>query len=267
MKPGERFEIECLEYLQEKYGSSNIIFKHQDTSDSTRSDIEVIINKKTSFFIEAKDPSAHSGQFVLHPNEENKEFIFPKGNKSNTNYLTDIIIEYMNSEFQRFNNADTAGEKIKLDSSVFSTWIVNYYKQKNVKYFISKYKSNFVIFPIDKFSNYFTPDAKFRIKKSGSGKPAKKNINNIISELRNNYSIQDYTSEEKRLFVKTNESLAKTYFSVNENQYYLSPTEYEDTFEVRRLSNTRNKNVIFSIELIADQNSSDLLAFEKELLQ
>ena len=124
MKPGEEFELECLEYLEKKYKSINVKFKHHNTADSTQSDIEVIIDKETVFFIEAKNAEAQSGQFVLFADDKNKKFIFSKKNKSENNLMTDIIIDYMNKNFSRYSNAGTAGEKIEIDQDVFSKWII-----------------------------------------------------------------------------------------------------------------------------------------------
>ena len=46
--------------------------------------------------------------------------------------------------------------------------------------------------------------------------------------------------------------------------YYLSEQNSGD-YEVRRLSNTYNMNVIFSIELIKTQDENDLEEFESDL--
>lgn len=267
MKPGENFELECVEYLEKKYKSMNVKFKHHNTADSTQSDIEVIIDKETVFFIEAKNAAAQSGQFVLFADDKNKKFIFSKKNKSENNLMTDIIIDYMNKNFSRYSNAGTAGEKIEIDQDVFEKWIIDYYKKKNVKYIISKYKSDIVIFPIEKFSSYFIINATYRIKKSGSRNPAKKNFENIVSELKAKYEIEGYFSEGKKLFIKSEDSLSKTYFNINENEFYLSPVKLEDILEVKQLSNTKNRNVIFSIKLIKKQDFSDLDLFENEFIR
>ena len=62
---GELFELECLEYLQNKYNYENVHFNHNGGMDSTMSDISVIKNGKIAFFIEVKDNTAQSGQFVV----------------------------------------------------------------------------------------------------------------------------------------------------------------------------------------------------------
>lgn len=100
-------------------------------------------------------------------------FVFSPRNHSEPNEMTNIIINYMNHDFDRFNNAGTAGQALDIDAAIFADWIIEHYKNKNVKYFIS-YDRNYIIFPIRKFKEYFDITANYRIKKSGSGEPAKK---------------------------------------------------------------------------------------------
>ena len=51
---GELFELECLEYLQNKYRYENVHFHHNGGMDSTMSDISVIKNGKVAFFIKKR---------------------------------------------------------------------------------------------------------------------------------------------------------------------------------------------------------------------
>lgn len=261
MRPGEAFEIECYNYLQKKYGDR---FYREGGMDSTKSDIAVIKNNLTAFFIEAKDAAAQSGQFVLFPDEETKKFVFSSRNKSEPNEMTDIIIDYMNRDFDRFNSAGTAGESLDIDSDVFSNWIIQHYIDKDVKYVIS-YRNGYVILPIEKFDEYFDISAKYRIKKSGSGKPAKKDILAIAEIINNTYSSAEFYPEEKSLFVKIPENVYTPKFILGKYTYYLSKTEYSNIYEVRRLSNTYNMNVIFSIQLRRSQDKADLKEFEADL--
>ena len=79
---GELFELECLEYLQNKYRYENVHFHHNGGMDSTMSDISVIKNGKVAFFIEVKDNTAQSGQFVVHPDADSHSFGFSSKNHS-----------------------------------------------------------------------------------------------------------------------------------------------------------------------------------------
>lgn len=269
MRPGEQFELESLAYLKTNYGKNGITFIHHDTADSTGSDIEVIKNGRSVFFIEAKDTAAQSGQFVLLPNDVTRSFVFSPRNKSVPNKMTQIMIEYMNADYDRFNSAGTAGEALDIDPNIFTDWIIGHYKEKNVKYVISK-RRNMIICPIDKFGEYFEVSANFRIKKSGSSEPSGKYVNAVITALQQNYGLTDIYKQtvngKKKLFVNAPAHLSKVRFELGDYTYYLSPQETAGNFEVKQLSNTRNKNVIFTINVIQEQAASDLAQFKAELL-
>lgn len=264
MKPGEAFEIRCCKYLKSFYKTKDIDFYHEGGMDSTRSDIAVIKNGEIDFFIEAKEKLAQSGQFVLLPDEDTETFIFSPRNRSVPNKMTNIIIDYMNNEFSHFNRAGTAGESLNIDTEIFADWIVGYYEGKDVKYVIS-FDKDYVIFPIRKFQKYFRIVAKYRVKKSGSGVPAKKDMETIKKCIREYYRTAKFVQEEKRLYVQINESITKERFLLGKYTYYLSERNSNE-YEIRKLSNTYNMNVIFSIELIKKQDETDLKEFKEELL-
>lgn len=263
MRPGEAFETRCFEYLKNFYKLKKSTFYHEGGMDSTKSDIAVIKNGHVDFFIEAKDSLAQSGQFVLIPDKKTETFIFSPRNHSEPNEMTDIIIEYMNRDFHRFNNAGTAGEALDIDSRVFSQWIINHYKDKNVKYIIS-YDNGYVILPIRKFESYFNVIANYRIKKSGSGKPAKKDIETVKQSIKSIYSSATFSQNEKRLYAMISTPLTTDKFVLGKYTYYFS-RQSSNLYEIRRLSNTYNMNVIFSIELVKPQDSADLEEFESDI--
>ena len=263
MNPGEAFEIKCVEYLKGRYGNNNITFEHEGSMDSTISDISVLKNGNVKFFIEAKDTTAQSGQFVLLPDENTKNFIFSPKNRSLPNEMTEIIINYMNKDFERFNNAGTAGEALNIDSAIFVNWIIEHYKERNVKYVIS-YHNDYIILPIRKFADYFDVTAKYRIKKSGSSEPAKKDIPTLKETILNVYPNTVFSTNGKKLYASINVSLSKDRFVLGRYTYYFS-SQASNLYEVRRLSNTYNMNVIFSIKSKCPQINSDLAEFETEL--
>lgn len=268
MRAGEQFELECLSYLKLNYAKNGISFIHHDTANSTGSDIEVIKNGHPIFFIEAKDTVAQSGQFVLLPNDKTKTFLFSPRNKSIPNEMTNIIIEYMNTDYERFNAAGTAGEVLNINPTVFTKWIIKHYKDKDVKYVISK-RNNIVICPIDKFGEYFNVSATFRIKKSGSSEPSGKYVDSVINALQQDYGLTNIYKQtinrKKKLFVNAPPHLSKVRFNLGNYTYYLSPQDITGKFEVKQLSNTKNKNVIFSINVLKEQDIADLAQFKAEL--
>ena len=220
MKPGEKFELEALNYLVRNFSSKSVSFFHGKTSDSTRSDIEVRIDGRTAFFIEAKDTAAQSGQFVLIPDTENKIFNFSPRNKSIQNEFTFMIINHMNYNFDRYNSAGTRGEKIEIDTDIFADWIMDYYAHKNAAFFITK-KNDFIIFPTERLKHYLKISAKFRIKKSGSSEPSRKYTDAVKNIISAEYPSTQFFNNGKKLFADIPETVSDVRFSLQKYDYIL----------------------------------------------
>lgn len=261
MKPGEAFEIRAVTHLKKTFKTTS--FERKGGMDSTTSDIAVLKNGKIDFFIEAKDTAAQSGQFVLLPDVNVKKFIFSTKNRSAKDSITDIIIEYMNDNFDYFRDAGTAGKPLDISPAILAEWIIKHYKSRNVKYVIS-YGKNFVILPIDKFAEYFDITATYRIKKSGSRTPSQRHIDNIQQEIKKHYSNAQFSRDGDHLYVNIDDSISVKHFIVGNYTYYLSE-QLNNIYEVRCLSNTSNQNVIHSIQLKKEQDPSDLMMFKSDL--
>lgn len=264
MNPGEVFEKESYEYLKNFYKHKQAKFDRMGGMDSTTSDIAVIKNNHISYYIEAKDSTAQSGQFVLLPNETENIFIFSPKNHSVPTEMTHIIIDYMNQNFDKYNNAGTAGIQLDIDSNIFATWIIEHYQDRNVKYFISRNK-NFVVFPIRKFASYFDIKAYYRIKKSGSSDPAQRDFNSIKAIISDLYPSVVFNEVGKKLYAVLHAPLIKDKFTLGKYTYFFSMQEPSGLYRIRKLSNTYNMNVIFSIQLKKEQDPLDLAEFEADL--
>lgn len=245
------FEIQATNHLKTKF-SQYAQFSHEGSSDSTISDIKVITNKGNYFHIEAKQSPAQSGQFVLIADIISKEFIFSKRNKSNENENTEAIRSFMNQHFNSFKESGTTGKDIVMpnDTNIFTNWIINYYQSKGVRYFIS---NDFLIIPIECLAEYFNVSAKYRIKKSGSSHVGKSNSNEIASFVEDIYNAETVIRENSKVFIQSQDNLHNNKFEYNGNEFMISSRGAEE-YEVRRLSNTFNANVIFSIELKSDKS-------------
>lgn len=263
MRPGEKFETRCFQHLQNCYRTEETEFCHEGRMDSTKSDIAVMKNGKVSFYVEAKDSWAQSGQFVLYPDDDKGCFVFSPRNKTQPNQMTDIIIAYMNADFPRFRNAGTSGQTLEIDAKVFADWIIAYYESKNVKYVIS-FDKDYVIFPIRKFQSYFEIKANYRIKKSGSGAVAQRDQESVIQRIQKTYPAATFSKENKRLYVELEEPVTVDRFPMEKYTCYLSE-QGGNRYEVRKLSNTKHMNVIFSIVLGKPQDPEDLAEFKAEL--
>lgn len=261
------FERKCYEYLQDNYGKLNgsVRFVWEGNSVSTRSDI-LVEGEQGSFYVEVKSPEAQSGQFVLFPDTVNSEFVFSPQNKSVKNEFVDAIMEHMNTEFDAYANAGKDGRNINLDPEIFYEWVTNYYMSKNVRFIMSSFEGRPVIVPVDKLRDYFDTSATYRIKKSGSSKPAEKSQKPLLQLIQEKFDAPGFV-DGKKLFVTSDEDLHEQKFMYEDYEYQFSKRKERgaNIYEVRRLSNTHNMNVIFKLVSKAGQRAADLKAFEKAI--
>ena len=121
---------------------------------------------------------------------------------------------------------------------------MSFYNFKNAKYFIT---NNNVIFSIEDFSKFFNVKAKYRIKRSGSSAVGNKYINKVESYLKANFNIFNIEKSEDKLFIKSELNLHNKRFIIDGYEFMIS--KRDDSYEIRKLSNTFNANVIFSVNL------------------
>lgn len=262
MEKWRLFEDNCVNYLNKTYGNNTVNFIGTGKSNSTTSDIKVLDYEKNLFNIESKMPEAQSGQFVLL--DIGGEFIFSDKNKSIENEFTDLIINYINKNYDVFKNVSTKSLPIDLPIDIFESWIKNHYKSRNVKYVITSDKNNnYILFPIDKYGEYFRITGNFRIKTSGSGDLPKKYEYEVQALFQENFSSCSIVREGKKAYIFTEANLPdKTKLQGNDCRFQFN--KEEDRYLVRKLSNTNNPNVIFSIKLEKHQCQDDLKMFRKE---
>ncbi len=240
MKNWQIFEIDCLKFL--KTENKNIVYIAKGDSDSTSSDIEVIDEDGSKYYIEAKMNKSQCGQFVLLKDDENK-FYFSDKNKLKINKYSKLIIDYINIKGLGFINKKTI--PLDISEDVISNYILKHYEEKNVKYIITKDKDKFCLIPLSKqhIINNFKLMATLRIKKSGSRK-----LSNILKEKIIEL-IPDIISIDK----DTN----NTMFKINrEGDFIIDVDGYDIYFKylenknyiARVLSNTNNYCVIFTIK-------------------
>lgn len=245
MKKWEAFELACTDYLNRQFGEY-AEFVHQGGEDATVPDIFVKTKSGDTFYMEVKHTPAQCGQFVLLPDIATSTFVYSSKNVTPINPWANMIMEHVDQSFDVFREAGTAGKEIVFEQcqQVFSNWIIDAYKQKNVQYFIT---NGFTVLPIDKFFDFFAVSAVYRIKRSGStgiGKSRATLYGSLLSE-RCNYNITETRVVRDKLFVSSKENLHNVKFMDGGCEYMFSARG--DEYEVRRLSNTYNANVIFSI--------------------
>ena len=240
----EAFEQDCTTYLNKQFGNF-ATFTHQGGADSTTPDIFVATTSGKRFFMEAKHCPAQCGQFVLHPNLSSRKFEYSHLNINTLNEFSHIIIQHMNRDFEAFCNAGTKGKDIYFEGceEIFAKWIIQANEAKGVKFFIS---NCFTILKLEDFNKYFSISAKYRTKKSGSSDVGKNRHNSVLSYIVSNHMpILQSRIDGDKLFITSSINLNNQKFFVNNNEYMFSKRENE--YEIRKLSKTKNANVIFSI--------------------
>ena len=260
MSNWENFEIDSANYLTRHFGAY-ALFEVKGKSDSTISDIEVFTRSGKHFYIEAKDCPAQCGQFVLLPNVRTRTFEYSRLNANRLNRYSEAIMQHMNNHFESYKEAGTAGRDVDIENgpAIFAAWIVQAYKDKGAKFIIT---TNNTILPIDDFANYFYVSAKYRIKRSGSGSVGKSNIRVVSEYLKYHYSIESMRDIDGKLFITSNYYLHNERFIINGTEYMISQRDNE--YEIRKLSNTFNANVIFSIDLkpgVRGLSDKDFISF------
>lgn len=244
MATWEDFEIECTDYLNNTF-HDYARFTHQGGSDSTVPDIHVITNSGDSFYIEAKHSPAQCGQFVLLPDLNTNTFQYSSQNANRINTYATKIMDYMNNDFDAFREAGTAGKDILIPDreNIFSGWIIQTYKDKGVRFFIT---NDYTILPIEEFQQYFEVSAKYRIKRSGSSSVGKSRIPAVRDYIHHmDYTIRDERIDDDKFFVLSPQNLHNQRFILRGYEYMFSLRQPE--YELRKLSNTYNANVIFSV--------------------
>lgn len=245
MSVWEEFEIQCTNFLNSKF-NAYATFTHQGGANSTVPDILVNTNNGKSFYIDAKHSPAQCGQFVLLPNLETGTFEYSHLNVNPINRYAKMIMNYMNNDFDAYREAGTAGKDIDMPngSNIFAAWIIQAYRDKEVDFFIT---NNYTILPIEYFKEYFDVTAKYRIKRSGSGNVGKSRLKLVMDYIStHDYAITDFRIDRDKLFIVSPQKL-------HDHRFILRGTEYMfslrgDEYELRKLSNTYNANVIFSIK-------------------
>lgn len=262
MKNWEKFENECAEYLQNKYSDQNINFELKGGFISNSNDIITTKNGKELFAIECKMSQSQCGQFVLEANKKNKKFIFSDKNKTPLDKYAKAIIREMNNNFEL---CLSSGKDLPIEEKLISKWVKNYYLNfKKTQFCITKSKTEYIIFPIEKFDKYFTFSAMYRIKKSGSSNPSTKNIAEIEKLLKIidvNAKIE-IIKDECYAIINTDKDL----LIIKGDNYRYQLKREKEKFKIRRLSNTSHSNFIVSIKLKhSKQSKTHLKIFEKSL--
>lgn len=270
----EELENRCYEYLKQKYGKFASI-EPFGKADSSKADIKISTKSSGEFFVEVKASNSQCCQFVLFPNEDTEQFDFSRQNRVPLSENCKAIISYMNERYKTYCKVGKKGIPVSVDCSVLYGLVNDFYSEKNVKFFITE-GNTLILFPIEKFSDFFDIKAFYRRKTSGSSEPNESNNNKEIAQGMSTQNLVGTIEYKKvggktRCFLHTDADLHKKRLECVEHTYQFKDNNYSkaitkrysNVFEVRRLSNTSNPNVICQLSLKKHtQSKEDTLIFE-----
>lgn len=241
-------EEDCANYFMNKFSKLALKIKPEGKFDATAPDIDVFRKDGEKFGVEIKSEKSQCGQFVVTPCHG--YFEYGRKNKSDINEYSSRIIEHMNNNFEKYADAGTAGVDLGMDQSIYIGWIKTYYSNKGVKLFITKINAEYIIFPIEKFEDFFDVSAKYRMKKSGSSDVPKYMQKGLFEFLLKENKIESSAIAVygKKLLIKSSRGLKNSMFHYGEYDFIFSGGD-NGYFVIKKLSNTKNSNVIFSIIL------------------
>jgi hypothetical protein len=265
--PTERwanFEIDCEQYLNTNVNTPLVSFKCKGGSDAHDNDIYIFKNGNMVGSIEAKMNSCQSGQFVVLINEN--QFVFSPKNVYESNSYSDIIIDYLNKNFDKYSIVTTGGFDIPIDPYVMYSWVKNHYKNvKGSNYMITGFlHGKKLILPIEELEKYFSISASFRRKQSGTRHLSKVAQNSAYIELNNHVntlgiklvSFERIGTKVEAVLDNSITNTSNLYFNFDEYQGFLS-LKSNNTYYIKMRSNTNNPNVVFSLALNNEFNDGD----------
>jgi len=153
----------------------------------------------------------------------------------------------MNQNFSVYKDPGTKGAELFVSKDILSRWVKEYYDQKKVKFFITNLDKNYIITSLESVEKSYDITACYRVKRSGSSNVAQKDRRELEKYL-SSYGKTSWDSVKKTLYFHSADvSHGSCKFSINGNNYQLSPKV--NKFEVRKLSSTDNANIILTLRI------------------
>lgn len=277
------FEVRATQFLNDVFNSriSNVIFEHKGGSSAWESDIKVLYNNKSLFWISAKLRNPQGGQITLIKNKKGIYELSPKSHiHVKKNIVTSKIQQHLNDNYCVYSNPTEASIKF-MDDDIIIEW----FKQQSIEK-----NERFIIFPMDetagsdfqiitpcKVDLYFDIWGNFRIKRYGSNPiPKKDNPNEIIKIATEHlldigFTVLKVVPDEKHIYLSLSKSLpeVKNLRIFHNQNFLLSPQGCVDNTFCRVVKRGKVKHPNVMVEMKAKETSSiinnGLLLLKKEI--
>jgi len=199
-------------------------------------------------------------------------------NKSESNIYSNEIVEYLNLNFEKYNDVKQTQMVVPISDEIACGWISSNMKRKKVEYIITTdYEDNKKIVPIDSIGDYFDVKTILRRKKSGSVSLNVTNYDDFVEQFENKFNQKCILLfKDSKEFVEYDKKLLKSECYIDSpnltdgKRYFLSYKEEVNLYEVKITSGTNNPNILFEIsvksELIYQLDDLEILiAYFKNL--
>ncbi len=271
-KDSDSFESKCARYLRKQF--PNHKFTVKGGNNKTVSDI--LVDDK--FYIECKmtengkkKVGAQSTGFGIKLVENGDKKFFECSETADDNDAASKIMSYVNDNFDSFVKlTEPHSSKITfdLDERVFADWISDYYKKKDVAFFITALDGDYAIFKNspEMLLKYFNITAFARYYSNGSKDLPLSQRESLLSSLEKQCKISSTRFNDKQSIVTVKDVIDNPYFDVDGTKIYLSDKNQKpNEYRVMKISGVGSPRILFSLHTKASQDGKDLEQFKKFL--
>lgn len=242
-------------------------------ADSNAKDLIVKKKNKEIFNIEIKKKKSQIAQFVVEIDEENKNFYLGNINEL-AKEKTKEILKYMNKNYEYYKNPTQGSIKLRCEEKMMYNCVEKYLKEKNIKFLISSSNAkDCVVISSNNFSrNFSITSGNYRRKKSGTTDLPIKYRQLVKEYLYNKFTESNFEEDKKKFFIKVEKDFLKDLksdlnrsFNFEDFTIFLSKTEDERKFRIKKKSKTNGPTVIFSIDFHNNAKDNDLSLLKESI--
>ena len=270
-KDSDSFEKKCARYLRKQYPNHKFDLK----GGSNRMFSDILVDD--SFYIECKmtennnkKVGAQSTGFGIKLNID--KHLFECSDTAENNEAAHEMLDYVNANFDTFSklvNQHTSKIPFDMDQSVFASWISNYYKSKNVKYFISMYSGSYIIFENTpkNLLKYFDIVAFARYYANGTKNVPLSIRDSVLDYINKCLNVKSVRFDGLKTIITLKGIPDDKYIQVPDSiKVFLSDKgQKENEYRLMKVSSVGTPRILFGLSSKLEQDKKDLDKFEKFL--
>lgn len=265
------FEKTAETFINTVLKINNVIIEGKGGSDSNAKDLVVKKNNEEIFNIEIKQKKSQIAQFVVEIDEEKKKFYLGKIDEL-AKEKTKEILKHMNKNYEYYKNPTQGSIKLRCEEKMMYNCVEKYLKEKNIKFLISSSNAkDCVVISSNNFRrNFSITSGNYRRKKSGTTDLPIKYRQLVKEYLYNKFTESNFEEDRKKFFIKIKKDFLKDLrsdlnrsFNFEDFTIFLSKTEDEMKFRIKKKSKTNGPTVIFSIDFHNNSKDNDLPLLNK----